>query len=52
VLEDAALELLLDAGFVHPDVNKPLIIEGRRLVPDFRCPDPAIDPRGRRPRLA
>jgi hypothetical protein len=39
VLEDVALELLLEAGFAHPDVNKPLVIAGRRVVPDFRWPD-------------
>jgi len=39
VLEDVALELLLDAGFEHPDVNKPLVIDGRRVVPDFRWRD-------------
>ena len=39
VLEDIVLELLLDAGFAHPDVNKPLVIAGRRMVPDFRWPE-------------
>lgn len=38
VFEDLVLDALLDAGFVPPDVNKPLVIEGRRLVPDFRWP--------------
>lgn len=42
VLEDAVLELLLAAGFVHPDVNKPLVIEGRRVIPDFRWPDERV----------
>lgn len=36
VLEDIVLDLILDAGFEHPDVNKPLWIGGRRIVPDFR----------------
>ena len=39
VLEDVTLQLLLDAGFAHPDVNKPLLIGGRRIVPDFRWPE-------------
>jgi hypothetical protein len=38
VLEDAVLDLLLSAGFEHPDVNKPLVLSGRRVVPDFRWP--------------
>lgn len=38
VLEDVVLDLLLAAGFEHPDVNKPLDIAGRRVVPDFRWP--------------
>ena len=37
-LEDAVLDLLLRAGFEHPDVNRPLVIEGRRVIPDFRWP--------------
>jgi putative AbiEi antitoxin of type IV toxin-antitoxin system/uncharacterized protein DUF559 len=37
-LEDAVLDLLLDAGFEPPDVNKPLWLEGRRVIPDFRWP--------------
>ena len=32
------MDLLLAAGFEHPDVNKPLILSGRRVVPDFRWP--------------
>jgi very-short-patch-repair endonuclease len=39
VLEDVVLDLLLEAGFEHPDVNKPLIVGGRRLIPDFRWPE-------------
>jgi len=38
-LEDAVLDLLLRAGFEHPDVNRPLVIEGRRVIPDFRWPE-------------
>lgn len=38
VLEDTVLDLLLAGGFEHPDVNKPLLLSGRRIVPDFRWP--------------
>jgi len=37
-LEDAVLDLILKAGFQHPDVNQPLRIKKRRVVPDFRWP--------------
>jgi very-short-patch-repair endonuclease len=37
-LEDAVLDLVLDAGFQRPDVNKPIEIHGRRVIPDFRWP--------------
>jgi hypothetical protein len=36
--EDLVLDLLLAAGFEHPEVNAPLSINGRRIVPDFRWP--------------
>jgi hypothetical protein len=38
VLEDIVLDLILDAGLEMPDVNVPLEISGRRIVPDFRWP--------------
>jgi Protein of unknown function (DUF559) len=38
-LEDAVLDLLLRGGFEHPDVNIPLTIRGRRVIPDFRWPN-------------
>ena len=38
-LEDAVLDLLLDAGIAHPDVNVPLYIGGRKVIPDFRWPE-------------
>jgi very-short-patch-repair endonuclease len=38
-LEDALLDLLLKAGFQHRDVNRPLQINGRTIIPDFRWPD-------------
>jgi hypothetical protein len=36
--ESDVLDVVLEAGFVHPDVNKPLVLEGRRVVPDLRWP--------------
>ena len=38
-LEDAALDLLLRGGLAHPDVNRPLTLSGRRVIPDFRWPE-------------
>jgi very-short-patch-repair endonuclease len=38
-LEDAVLELLLNAGFEPPQVNVPIRVEGRTIVPDFRWPE-------------
>jgi very-short-patch-repair endonuclease len=37
-LEDAVLDLIVAGGLETPDVNRPLIVRGRRLVPDFRWP--------------
>jgi very-short-patch-repair endonuclease len=37
-LEDAVLDLLLQAGFDPPQVNVPITVGGRRVVPDFRWP--------------
>lgn len=37
-LEDLVLDVLLRGGLPHPDVNKPLVLCGRRIVPDFRWP--------------
>jgi len=37
-LEDAVLDLILRGGFAHPRVNTPLVMNGRRVVPDFRWP--------------
>jgi very-short-patch-repair endonuclease/predicted transcriptional regulator of viral defense system len=37
-LEDVVLDLILKAGFEAPEVNKPLLLGGRRVVPDFRWP--------------
>ena len=38
-LEDVVLDLILRGGLAHPDVNVPLTIGGRRVVPDFRWPE-------------
>jgi very-short-patch-repair endonuclease len=38
VLEDVVLDLIREAGLEPPDVNVSLMIEGRRIVPDFRWP--------------
>ena len=32
------LELILRGGLEHPHVNVPLVLEGRRVVPDLRWP--------------
>ena len=37
-LEDVVLDLILDAGLPHPDVNVPIVIQERRVIPDFRWP--------------
>jgi hypothetical protein len=37
-LEDVVLDLLLSGGFERPDVNVPLVLAGRRVIPDFRWP--------------
>ena len=41
-LEDVVLDLIVDAGFAGPDVNKPLLLAGRRTVPDFRWPEQQV----------
>jgi len=38
-LEDIVLALMLRGGLERPDVNVPLVVAGRRLVPDFRWPE-------------
>jgi len=42
VLEDVVLDLLVGGGFEHPEVNRPLLLDGRRVVPDFRWPSDRI----------
>jgi hypothetical protein len=37
-LEDVVLDLILRGGLAHPDVNVPLHMRGRRVIPDFRWP--------------
>jgi hypothetical protein len=38
-LEDVVLDLILRGGHVHPDVNVPYHVNGRRTIPDFRWPE-------------
>jgi very-short-patch-repair endonuclease len=38
-LEDVVLDLILGSGLPAPDVNRPLVIAGRRVIPDFRWPE-------------
>jgi very-short-patch-repair endonuclease len=38
-LEDVVLDLMLRGGLRHPDVNVPIYVGGRRIVPDFRWPE-------------
>jgi hypothetical protein len=37
-LEDVVLDLILRGGLDHPQINVPLILSGRRVIPDFRWP--------------
>ena len=37
-LEDVVLDVILAAGLGQPDVNVPMTLDGRRVVPDFRWP--------------
>ena len=41
-LEDALLDLLDDAGIERPEVNAPLRLDGRRIVPDYLWPERRI----------
>ena len=38
VLEDVVLDLMLSGGMAQPDVNVPIVLGGRRVIPDFRWP--------------
>jgi very-short-patch-repair endonuclease len=38
-LEDVVLDLMLRGGLRHPDVNVPIRIGRRRVIPDFRWPE-------------
>lgn len=38
VLEDVVFDLIVDAGLARPDVNVPLRLDGRTVIPDFRWP--------------
>jgi hypothetical protein len=37
-LEDRVFDLVVAGGFARPDVNVPLYLDGRRVVPDLRWP--------------
>jgi very-short-patch-repair endonuclease len=37
--ESDVLDVILAGGLAHPDVNRPLMIAGRRIIPDFRWPE-------------
>jgi very-short-patch-repair endonuclease len=38
LLEDLVLDVIRVAGLERPDVNVPIVIDGRRVIPDFRWP--------------
>lgn len=38
VLEDVVLDLILAGGLPRPEVNRPLRLAGRTVIPDFRWP--------------
>jgi very-short-patch-repair endonuclease len=38
-LEDVVLDLILSGGLQVPEINTPLVIAGRRVIPDFRWPE-------------
>jgi hypothetical protein len=42
VLEDVVLDLILAAGLARPEVNKPLLLARRRVIPDFRWPEQRV----------
>ena len=37
-LEDIVYDLLLAGGLAEPEVNRPIVVAGRRVIPDFRWP--------------
>jgi Protein of unknown function (DUF559) len=37
-LEDTVLDLIIGGNLEHPDVNVPLMLDGRPVIPDFRWP--------------
>jgi len=41
-LEDVVFDLVVDSGFACPDVNRPLLLAGRRVIPDFRWPEQRV----------
>ena len=51
-LEDVVLDLIAGGGLARPHVNVPLIVAGRRVIPDFRWPAAPARRRGRRRSVA
>jgi hypothetical protein len=47
--EDVVLDLILDAGLEHPDVNERLVVGGTSYYPDMRWAAQPARPRGRQP---
>jgi hypothetical protein len=43
--EDAVLDLIDDGGFTRPDVNRVIIVGGKRTKPDFRWPEHRLRPK-------
>jgi predicted transcriptional regulator of viral defense system len=39
LLEDVVLDLIKAAGLEQPDVNVPIYLDGRKVIPDFRWPE-------------
>jgi hypothetical protein len=41
-LENVVLDLIIEGGLARPLVNEPLLVAGRRIIPDFRWPTERI----------
>ena len=41
-LEEVVLGLIVAEGFLRPDVNVPLFLDGHRVIPDFRWPEARV----------
>jgi len=51
-LEDVVLDVILAPGLGRPDVNVPMELDGRRIVPDFRWPERKLVRRGGQSNMA